>query len=53
MFKTAAGQRTLLYKTTTLWNNIDPDLKLCTPFLSFKIELKHNLPEQYLDNFMD
>ena len=29
LFKTAAGQKTFLYKTTTLWNNIDPALKLC------------------------
>ena len=41
LFKTAAGQKTFLYKTTTLWNNIDPALKLCNSFLSFKVKLKH------------
>ena len=50
LFKTAAGQKTFLYKTTTLWNNIDPALKLCNSFLSFKVKLKHKLLQQYLDN---
>ena len=50
LFKTAAGQKTFLYKTTTLWNNIDPALKLCNSFLSFKVKLKRKLLQQYLDN---
>ena len=50
LFKTAAGQKTFLYETTTLWNNIDPALKLCNSFLSFKVKLKHKLLQQYLDN---
>ena len=50
LFKAAAGQKTFLYKTTTLWNNIDPALKLCNSFLSFKVKLKHKLLQQYLDN---
>ena len=50
LFKTAAGQKSFFYKTTTLWNNIDPALKLCNCFLSFKVKLKHKLLQQYLDN---
>jgi hypothetical protein len=34
----------------TLWNNINPDLKLCNSFPNFKIKLKHKLLQQYLDN---
>jgi hypothetical protein len=34
----------------TLWNNINPDLKLCKSIPSFKIKLKRELLQQFLDS---
>ena len=29
LFETASGQRTFYYRTLSLWNSLDPSLKLC------------------------
>ena len=36
LFKTASGQRTFYYGAVTLWNFVDPSLKLCRNVKLFK-----------------
>ncbi len=48
LYRSAAGQRTFHYRTVTLWNNINPDLKQCKSVLNFKLKLKRELLEQSL-----
>jgi hypothetical protein len=50
LYRSTAGQRTFHYTTVTLWNNINPDLKLCKSIASFKIKLKRELLQQFLDS---
>ena len=50
LYRSTAGQRTFHYRTVTLWNNINPDLKLCKSIPSFKIKLKRELLQQFLDS---
>ena len=40
LFKTATGQKTFYYKSVSIWNKLDPSLKLCKSFASFKRALK-------------
>ena len=34
--KTATGQRTFAYRGTSIWNNLDTDLKKCSSLQTFK-----------------
>ena len=38
--KTATGQKTFCYKSVSIWNKLDPSLKLCKSSASFKRALK-------------
>ena len=49
LYRSAAGQRAFYYKTVTLWNNINPDVKLCKSFPNFKMKLKRELLKQFLE----
>ena len=40
LFKTATGQKTFYYKSVSIWNKLDPSLKLCKSSASFKRALK-------------
>ena len=40
LFKTATGQKTFYYKSVSIWNKLDPSLKLCKSPASFKKALK-------------
>ena len=40
LFRTATGQRTFYYRTTTIWNSLDLTLKLSRTILTFKRALK-------------
>jgi hypothetical protein len=50
LYRSTEGQRTFHNRTVTLWNNINPDLKLCKSIPSFKIKLKWELLQQFLDS---
>ena len=50
LYRSTAGQRTFHYRTVTLWNNINPDLKLCKSIPSFKTKLKRELLQQFIDS---
>ena len=41
LFKTATGQKTFYYKSVSIWNKLDPSLKLCKSPASFKRALKN------------
>ena len=43
LFKTATGQKTFYYKSVSIWNKLDPSLKLCKSPASFKRALKNHL----------
>ena len=36
LFKTATGQKTFYYKSVSIWNKLDPSLKLCKSPASFE-----------------
>ena len=50
LYKSAAGQRIFHYKIVTLWNNINPDVKLCKSLPNFKMKLKRELLKQFLES---
>ena len=35
LFKTATGQKTFYYKSVSIWNKLDPSLKLCKSPLNY------------------
>ena len=43
LFKTAAGQRSFIYRATKIWNNTEQSLKLCSSVKNFKKALKDRL----------
>ena len=49
LFKTAIGQKTFYYKTVSIWNKLDPSLKLCKSPASFKRALKNHLLNEILN----
>ena len=50
LYRSAARQRTFHYRTVTLWNNINPDVKLCKSLPNFKMKLKRELLKQFLQS---
>ena len=50
LYRSAAGQRTFHYRTVTLWNNINPDVKLCKSLPNSKMKLKRELLKQFLES---
>ena len=49
LFKTATGQKTFYYKSVSIWNKLDPSLKLCKSPASFKRALKNHLLNEILN----
>ena len=49
LFKTAIGQKTFYYKSVSIWNKLDPSLKLCKSPASFKRALKNHLLNEFLN----
>ena len=43
LFRTASGQRTFQYRATSLWNELQPELKLCPSVTDFKRLLRRKL----------
>ena len=43
LYKTATGQRTFAYRGTSIWNNLDNDLKKCRSLQTFKETIKRYL----------
>ena len=48
LYKTATGQCTFTYRGTSIWNNLDNDLKKCGFLQTFKETIKRHLLEQVL-----
>ena len=46
LYRTATGQRTFAYGGTSIWNNLDNDIKQCVSLQSFKQAIKGQLLEQ-------
>ena len=46
LYRTATGQRTFAYRGTSIWNNLDNDIKQCVSLQSFKQAIKGQLLEQ-------
>ena len=46
--RTASSQRTFGYRETSIWNNLDNDIKQCVSLQSFKQVIKGQLLEQVL-----
>ena len=46
LYRTATSQRTFAYRGTSIWNNLDIDIKQCVSFQSFKQAIKGRLLEQ-------
>ena len=46
LHRTASGQRTFAYRGTSIWNNLDNDIKQCVSLQSFKQAIKGQLLEQ-------
>ena len=46
LYRTATSQRTFAYRGTSIWNNLDNDIKQCVSFQSFKQAIKGQLLEQ-------
>ena len=46
LYRTATGQRTFAFRGTSIWNNLDNDIKQCVSFQSFKQAIKGQLLEQ-------
>ena len=44
--RTASGQRTFAYRGTSIWNNLDNDIKQCVSLQSFKQAIRGQLLEQ-------
>ena len=51
LIRTATGQRTFCYRTTTIWNSLDLTLKLSRTISIFKKALKRKLIEEFLNIF--
>lgn len=49
LFRTATGQRTFYYRTTTIWNSLDLTLKLSRTISTFKKALKRKLIVEFLN----
>ena len=49
LFKTTTGQKTCYYKSVSIWNKLDPSLKLCKSPASFKRALKNHLLNEFLN----
>ena len=49
LFRTAAGQKTFLYRVISIWNSLDNYLKSCNNFLDFKRKLKKKLLKVFLE----
>ena len=45
LYRTASGQRTFTYRGTSIWNNLDHDIKQCVSLQSFKQAIKGQLLE--------
>ena len=48
LYRTSAGQRTFAYTGTSIWNNLDNDIKQCVSLQSSKQAIKGQLSEQFL-----
>ena len=48
VYRTATGQRTFAFRGTSIWNNLDNDIKQCVSLQSFKQAIKGQLSEQFL-----
>ena len=46
LYRIATGQRTFAYRGTSIWNNLDNDIKQCVSLQSFKQAIKGQLLEQ-------
>ena len=46
LYRTAIGQRTFAYRGTSIWNNLDNDIKQCVSLQYFKQAIKGQLLEQ-------
>jgi len=52
LFRTATGQRTFYYRTTTIWNSLDLTLKLSRTISIFKKALKRKLIVEFLNSWL-
>ena len=50
LFKTSSGQRTFYYRTVTLWNSLEQELKLCKSTSHFKRSLRKKLLKNFFDD---
>ena len=48
LFKTASGQRTFYYRTVSIWNSLESNLKLCGKEIIFKKRLRNKLLRDFL-----
>ena len=48
LFKTASGQRTFYYRTVSIWNSLESNLKLCSNEIIFKKRLRNKLLRDFL-----
>ena len=48
LFRTSSGQRTFYYRTVTLWNSLQQELKLCKSVSQFKCSLRRKLLSNFL-----
>ena len=48
LFRNVSGQRTFYYRTSGLWNNLDPLLKLSPSTQVFKCDLKNKVLESFV-----
>ena len=46
LYRTASGQSTFTYRGTSVWKNVDNDIKQCVSLQSFKQAIKGQLLEQ-------
>lgn len=47
LFKTASGQRTFYYRTVSIWNSLESNLKLCSNEIIFKKRLRNKLQREF------
>ena len=47
LYRTATGQRIFAYRGTSIWNNLDNNIKQCVSLQSFKKAIKGQLSEQF------
>ena len=52
LFKTTTGQRTFFYRTVSLWNSLETNLKLSESLDIFKRRLRGKLRDQLLREFL-